>query len=70
MSLIKDIYTRVWVVIVTGTNPVLYYSMSRQQCLDYMNNVGKYLVQKDLNKIRSFTQRVAWQQNDPFTNDE
>jgi len=41
LSLIKDIYTNVWVVIVTGTKHMLYYSISRQQCLDYMNNVGK-----------------------------
>jgi len=41
LSLVKDIYAKVWIVIVTGTSHVLYYSISKQQCLDYMNNVGR-----------------------------
>ena len=36
MSLIFDHTTKVWVVLVEGTNHVLYYSISREQCYDYM----------------------------------
>jgi len=36
LSLIFDVYAKVWVVIVQGTDHWLYFSISRQQCLDYM----------------------------------
>jgi len=41
LSLTKDFISKLWVVLVTGTPHVLYYSISKQQCLDYMSNVGK-----------------------------
>jgi hypothetical protein len=41
LSLTKDIANGVWLVLVTGTSHVLYYSVSRSQCERFMGNVGR-----------------------------
>ncbi len=40
MSLHFDIYHKVWVVLLKGTEHLMYYSASRAQCIEYMHNMG------------------------------
>jgi len=38
MSLRMDIYNKVWVVLLTGTSHILFYSASKAQCEEYMSS--------------------------------
>ena len=40
MSLHFDVYAKVWVVLLQGTQHLLYYSASRALCIDNMHNMG------------------------------
>jgi hypothetical protein len=49
MSLTFDTISKVWVVILTGTYIVLYFSISRNQCEEFMHKRGHTTAKQDIN---------------------